>query len=90
MSTSANVVEFRIVNKTTDKQVGHVRQHLLCKSNWSDLQKYTPVEDHTIQAYGYDEEDEDWEGEVEPLKDFLKKRLRWKTASTVNLQRPYV
>jgi len=71
MSTSANVVEYRIVNKVTGKEVGHHRQHMMCKTNWETLLQYHPLEDHTIQAYGYDEEEEEWEGEVEPLFDFL-------------------
>ena len=71
MSTSANVVEFRIVNKKTGEQVGHHRQHMMCKTKWDTLLLFHPLEDHTIQSYGYDEEEEEWEGDVEPLYDFL-------------------
>lgn len=69
--TSANVVEYRILNKK-GKQVGDHRQHLMCRTRWDELlTKYFPLEDYKIQAYGYDEEDEYWEGEIENLWDFL-------------------
>lgn len=69
--TSANVVEYRIFDKK-DNEVGGHRQHLMCKSHWEDLLvKYCPAGDFKIQAFGYDEEDEYWEGEIESLYDFL-------------------
>ena len=46
MSTSANVIEYRI--EKDGKQVGSYRQHLLCKSHYEELLKYQPLGDHTI------------------------------------------
>jgi hypothetical protein len=40
--------------------------------------KFQPLENHTIQAYGYDEEDEYWESEeIENLKDFLTRKAKY-------------
>lgn len=76
MSTSANVIEYRIMT-LDDKNVGLHRQHLLCKEHWEDLLKFQPLENHTIQAYGYDEEDEYWESEdIHNLKEFLDKKAK--------------
>lgn len=70
--TSANVTEYRITKKKNGEIVGHHRQHHMCKTNWEDLvRKYFPLEDYLIQAYGYDEEEEMWEGEPEELYEFL-------------------
>ena len=77
MATSANVIEYRIMT-LDDKNVGLHRQHLLCKEHWEDLIKFQPLENHTIQAYGYDEEDEYWESEeIENLKDFLIRKAKY-------------
>jgi hypothetical protein len=70
--TSANVTEYSIIKKSTGEVVGNHRQHHYCKTNWESLAlKYNPIEDYSIQPYGYDEEDEYWEGEVHDLYDFL-------------------
>jgi hypothetical protein len=37
-----------------------------------ELLKYQPLNEHTIQAWGYDEEEEEWEDEPENLEEFLK------------------
>lgn len=71
MSTSANVTEFTIRLKSTGKQVGQHRQNWMCKTNWGKLLEFHPIENYSIQAYGYDEEDELWENDVEDLYDFL-------------------
>lgn len=68
--TSANVIEYTIFNKA-GKAIGEHRQHLMCKSRWDELFKYHPIGDHTIQPHGYDEEEEEWEGEIYNLYDFL-------------------
>ena len=65
--TSANVTEYRILNSAGDV----VGQHHYCKTKWDELLEYHPLEDHKIQAFGYDEEEEYWESEVEDLYDFL-------------------
>lgn len=65
--TSANVINYIIYDKD-GKQVGTHRQHLLCKTNKEPLLKFVPPSDFTIQAWGYDEEDEIWEDEQGKLK----------------------
>jgi len=74
--TSANVVEFYIYNKVGEN-VGHFRKHLLTRlPDYADLLKYEPLQEHTILAYGYDEEDEYWEDdEAENLWEFLHKMI---------------
>lgn len=70
--TSANVVEYVIYKK--DDEVGQFRKHMYCRlPEYSDLLKYQPLEDHTIQAWGYDEDDEVWYDEEIRLDKFLFK-----------------
>lgn len=58
--------------KATGEVVGYHRQHHYCKTRWEELANlYSPIEDYTIQAYGYDEEENEWEGEVHDLYDFF-------------------
>jgi hypothetical protein len=72
--TSANVIEYTIYKN--GKKVGHFRKHLLCKyPDYAELLKYQPLEEHKIQAWGYDEEEEEWEEDIEDLKEFLKKMI---------------
>ena len=73
MSTSANVIEYRI--EKDGKQVGSYRQHLLCKSHYEELLKYQPLGDHTITSFGYDEDEEYWEGETQNLDVYLRKMV---------------
>ncbi len=68
--TSANVVEYRI--EKDGKTVGHHRQHLMCNDRSDELLKFKPLEEHTITAFGYDEEEEYWEEEPENLDKYLK------------------
>jgi len=71
MTTSANVIEYTIYKD--EKHVGRFRKHLLCKyPDYAELLKYQPLSEHTIQAWGYDEEEEEWSDELENLEDFLK------------------
>lgn len=70
--TSANVVEYSILKD--GKEVGQHRQHMMCKTNWEVLLKFQPIEEHEIQAWGYDEEEEEWSNDPENLKEFLIKR----------------
>jgi hypothetical protein len=72
MTTSANVVEFLIYKD--GKQVGHYHQHALCRTRWYELLKFLPIENHEIMPYGYDEEEDYWEGEKINLREFLKTR----------------
>ena len=69
MTTSANVTEFTIFKD--GEKVGTHRQHALCKSHWEELLKYEPISKHTIQAWGYDEEEEYWEDRPIRLNLFL-------------------
>ena len=59
--------------KRNNETVGYYRQNILCKSRYHELLKYQPLSDHTITAWGYDEEDELWENEPKNLKNFLEK-----------------
>jgi len=70
MSTSANVIEYRI--ERDGKEVGHHRVNVMCKDHFEDLLKFEPYNKHKITAYGYDEEEEYWEGKPESLLKFLK------------------
>lgn len=70
--TSANVIEYRIFNKE-GKQVGNHRQNFMCKRNNDGLEKFIPIEDFRIQAFGYNEEEEEWEDPKQvPLNEWLK------------------
>jgi len=74
MSTSANVIEYRITKN--GKEVGYFRKHLMCKlPDYSDLLKYQPLSEHEITPNGYDEEDEYWEDDTQNLETFLKKMV---------------
>jgi hypothetical protein len=74
--TSANVVEYRIFNHE-GKTAGSHRQHLMCKEHWEDLLKFQPLDKHTIQAYGYDEEEEYWEGDIVSLDGFINNKAKY-------------
>ncbi|RPI84285.1 MAG: hypothetical protein EHM34_03915 [Nitrosopumilales archaeon] len=72
--TSANVIEYNIIKD--DKIVGHFRKHLLCRlPDYSDLLQYTPLGEHSIQAWGYDEEEELWEDNPVNLEMYLRKMI---------------
>jgi len=72
MTTSANVVEYTITNIKT-KKIGRFRKHLLCKfPEYSDLLIYEPLNEHEITPWGYDEEEELWEGETQNLEEYLR------------------
>jgi hypothetical protein len=73
MSTSANVIEYRI--EKSGVSVGSYRQHLMCKSHYEELLKYEPLKEHTITAWGYDEDDEEWEDKPINLEDFLREMI---------------
>lgn len=73
--TSANVIEYRI--EKDNKIVGNYRQNIMCKSHYEKLLKYQPLKDHSITPYGYDEEEDYWEGEKSNLYDYLKGMIRF-------------
>jgi hypothetical protein len=76
MSTSANVIEYSIYKD--GENVGNFRKHMLCRlPDYADLLKYQPLDQHTIQAWGYDEEDDEWEDEEVNLDTFLKGMVRY-------------
>jgi hypothetical protein len=62
--TSANVIEYTIYDKD-HKEVGHHRQNLMCSTCNDNLEKFQPASDFTIEAWGYDEEEELWSDEDE-------------------------
>lgn len=68
--TSANVVMYSILKD--DIEVGSHRVNIMCKSNFDKLLVYEPLTEYEILPYGYDEEEDYWEGEIENLSDFLK------------------
>lgn len=71
MPTSANVIEYTI--KKDGEKVGKHYQNILCKPKWGHLLCYQPLAAHTITPWGYDEEEEYWEGEEQNLADFVEK-----------------
>lgn len=71
MTTSANSIEHSI--RKGKKNVGNFRKNIMCRlPDYAELLKYQPLSEHTIQAWGYDEEEEEWEDEPENLEEFLK------------------
>ncbi len=72
MSTSANGIEYRILNKD-GKQVANYHENIMCKMHFDRYLVHTPHNEFTIQAWGYDEDEEYWEGKKENLETFLKK-----------------
>ena len=70
--TSANAIEYRILDKNK-KQIASYHENIMCKMHFDRYVIHTPHEDFSIQAYGYDEEEEYWEGEIQNLKIFLIK-----------------
>lgn len=78
MTTSANSINYSIYKD--GKQVGSFRINIMCRfPDYAELLKYQPLNEHTIQAWGYDEEEEDWYDEEENLERFLKgmKTNKW-------------
>jgi hypothetical protein len=72
--TSANVVEYAIFKN--DNQVGHFRKNALCRfPEYNELLKYEPLSEHSILPYGYDEEDEYWEDDVQNLEVYLRQYI---------------
>jgi hypothetical protein len=71
-----NSVKYTIKNKD-GVTVGRESQNPMCRRHWGDFMIYEPLEDHTIQPYGFDEdEDETWYGEEQTLLEFLKDSYR--------------
>lgn len=68
--TSANTIEYTILDKN-GKQVGRHSQNIMCKRCNDGLEKFTPASDYSIHAWGYDEEEEPWEGNTIPLDKWL-------------------
>ena len=71
MTTSANIIEYSIYKD--GENVGHFRKHMMCSlPDYADLLKYQPLKDHEIVAWGYDEEEEEWDDDPVNLDTFLK------------------
>jgi len=72
--TSANVIEYTIYKG--ENRVGSFSKNVMCKfPDYSELLKYQPLKEHTILPWGYDEEEEEWEGRRENLENYLKKMV---------------
>ncbi len=69
--TSANVINYLIRNKDGTIVETH-RQHLLCKTHWGDLLKFTPPEDFTITSTWLDEDERYFQDEPRNLKNFIE------------------
>jgi len=75
MTTSANSIEHSIYKG--EENVGNFRKNIMCsKPDYAELLKYQPLKEHTIQVWGYDEEEDTWEDEPENLEKFLKGMVR--------------
>lgn len=70
--TSANIIEYTIFDKNNKKVGGH-RQNVMCMTCNDGMEKFQPYEDFTIQSWGYDENEEEWENEQINLKEWLIK-----------------
>lgn len=72
MSTSANVIEYNIYKD--EICVGRFSKHMLTRfPDYAELLKYQPLSQYLIQPWGYDEEEQEWEGRPENLEKYLKK-----------------
>jgi hypothetical protein len=67
--TSANTVNYEIYRN--GKHVGRHSIHFMCKISYDRLLTFTPIEEHTILEYWYDEEEEYHSKKIVPLKTFL-------------------
>ena len=70
--TSANIIQYLIFDKN-GVEVGNHRQNIMCRINNDVLEKFTPSSDYEILPYGYDENEDYWEGDKEKLSDWLLK-----------------
>lgn len=71
--TSANVIEYRILNKEGEV-IGYHRHNVMCSRCNDGLAKYTPASDYRIETFGYDEEEDYWENDQsEKLSEWLLK-----------------
>ena len=72
MTTSANVIEYNIYDKDGKSVVYH-RQNVMCMRCNDGLEKFTPASDFEIESYGYDEEEDLWQGDRQNLETWLSK-----------------
>ena len=76
MTTSANSIEYSIYKGDNEESVGRFRKNIMCRlPDYAELLKYQPLNEHTIQAWGYDEEEDEWEDKPENLEEFLKRMV---------------
>ena len=59
--TSANTIEYTI--RRDDCIAGWHRQNIMCSRNNDRLYQYKPASEYTIEAWGYDENEEEWESD---------------------------
>jgi len=72
MTTSANVIDYKIIDSDCN-EVGNHHYHVLCKTHWDKLLKFVPMENYRIYRTYYDEDEEYFEDESVNLKRVLKK-----------------
>ena len=70
--TSANVIEYDI-RDNSGKMILQHSQNIMCKTDIRKLLALENPETLTIHPWGYDEEEEIWEGKSEKLDKWLKK-----------------
>jgi len=70
--TSANVVEYDIKDKS-GKIIARHRQNVMCKRDTRKLMALENPDKLWIYAWGYDEEEEIWEGDGQRLDKWLAK-----------------
>lgn len=63
--TSSNTINFTIYKDGI--QVGSHSQNVMCMRCNDGLAEFTPAEDFTIGAWGYDEDEEEWEDNEQPI-----------------------
>jgi len=75
MTTSANSIEYTIFRD--GERVGNFRKNIMCKKpDYAELLKYQPLSEHTIQAWGYDEEEDEWEEKPKNLEKYLRRMIQ--------------
>lgn len=70
--TSANVIEYYISNDKGEIVAKH-RQNIMCKRDTRKLLELLNPETLWMRPWGYDEEEELWEGKPQRLDKWLKK-----------------
>jgi hypothetical protein len=81
MTTSANVIEYNVYRgdgaTQPQKRVGYFRKNVLCRlPDYSDLLKYQPLNEHWVESYTLDEDEEYTSDTTQPVRlDVFLRRL---------------